>query len=127
VTTEPVAPDGPACTLCGAPAVVHWQRRLTPTEVGAAQAIEQDRRDQADLLADPQKPPALWPPLPDCADWTRIVHGCMVHAISRDAAALVHQATCTAPGVGLPGCDCEPEAAPADEPEPVAAELPAGW
>lgn len=127
MTTEPEAPTGPACTLCGALAVVHWQRRLTPTEATAEQAREQARRDEADLLADPQQPPALWPPLPTCADWTRIVHGCRDHAIGRDAAALVHQASCTAPGAELPGCDCEPEAAPKDEPEPVAAELPDGW
>lgn len=127
MTTESDAPTGPACTLCGAPAVVHWQRRLTPDEVAAEQAIEQGRRDEADLLADPQKPLPPWPALPHCADWTRIVHGCKDHAISRDAAALVHQATCAAPGADLPGCDCEPEVVAEAQPEPVAAELPAGW
>jgi hypothetical protein len=128
MTTEPEAPEKPPCTLCGAPAVVHWQRRLTPAEVAIEQAKEQARRDEADLLADKQKPPTLWPPLPDCADFTRIVHGCLHHAIGRDAAALVHQATCTAPNADhLPGCDCEPEAPPKAQPEPVAAELPDGW
>jgi hypothetical protein len=127
VTTPELAPAGPACTLCGAPAVVHWQRRLTHDEVAVEQAIEQGRRNAADFLADPQQPPMPWPPLPDCADWTRIVHRCMVHAITKDAAALVHQATCTAPGADLPGCDCVPEAAAKAGPEPAAAELPAGW
>lgn len=127
MTTEPASPDGPACTNCGGPAVVHWQRRLNPTEVAAAQAIEQGRRDQADLLADPQKPPALWPPLPTCDDWTNIVHSCWDHALIRDDRALIHQAACTAPGAELPGCDCTPETAAKAEPGPAAVELPDGW
>lgn len=127
MTTEPDAPIGPACTLCGGVAVVHWQRRLTPDEVAVEQAIEQGRRNAADFLADSQKPLPPWPPLPDCADWTRIVHGCWDHALTRDDRALIHQAGCTAPGDDLPGCDCVPEVVAKAEPEPVAAELPAGW
>lgn len=118
---------GPQCTLCGGTAVVNWQRRLTADEVADAQAKEQARRTEATLLADPQMPPPVFGPLPDCADWTAIVYGCMQHAIARNAAALVHQGICTAPNADdLPGCDCVPEpATPEPEPEPVV--LPPGW
>lgn len=122
------APQGPACGLCGGPAVVHWQRRLTADEVAGEQAKEQARRDQAVLLADPDKPLPEFPPLPDCADYTRIVHGCTHHAITRDAASLIHQGACTAPAAAdLPGCDCTPEAPPAPTPDPESAPLPDGW
>lgn len=121
-------PAGPACTLCGGPAVVHWQRRLTADEVGDEQAKEQARREQVLALADPDKPLPEFGPLPDCADYTRAVHGCLRHAITLDAASLVHQGACTAPAeADLPGCDCTPEAAPGADPEPPAQELPPGW
>jgi hypothetical protein len=107
---------------------VNWQRRLTPDEITGQQAIEQARRDQVLLLADPQQPAPVFPPLPDCADYTRIVHGCADHAIARDAAALTHRAACTAPAVAnLPDCDCTPEAAPESDPQPEAVTPPAGW
>lgn len=128
VEPVPVAPGGPACGLCGDPAVVHWQRRLTPDEVAAAQQLEQERRDEAAPLADPQLPPPDFGPLPDCADWTRIVHGCTQHAIGLDAATLIHRAGCTAPDAAdLPGCNCTPEPAPEPPAEPEPAPLPAGW
>lgn len=124
----PLAPGGPACALCGDAAVVHWQRRLTPDEVAAVQQIEQDRRDQVLLLADPDKPLPEFGPLPDCADYTRAVHGCISHAITLDAAALVHQGACTAPAAdGLPGCDCTPEQPPQSDPGDEPAPLPEGW
>jgi hypothetical protein len=124
----PAAPAGPVCTLCGKKAVVSWQRRLTPAEIAEAQALEQARRDQALLLADPQLPPPDFGPLPGCADWTRIVHGCATHGIEPDAAALIHQGDCTAPQVAdLPGCDCTPEPTPQPALEPEPAPLPAGW
>lgn len=124
----PVAPTGPVCTACGDTAVVHWQRRLTPAEIAVEQAKEQSRRDEAVLLADPALPPPEFGPLPDCTDWTHIVHGCLAHYITRDAAARIHQAACTAPNPAhTPGCDCTPEPLPPAPPEPPAAELPPGW
>lgn len=123
----PPIDGGPTCSLCGGTAVVHWQRRLTSDEVAAAQAIEQARRDEAVILADPQLPPPVFGPLPTCADWTRTVHGCIRHYITMDAAVLVHQAACTAPAeADLPGCNCTPEAAVPD-PEPEPAPMPPGW
>lgn len=120
--------SGPACALCGEAAVVHWQRRLTPTEIEVEQAIEQGRRDAALLLADPDRPPPDFGPLPDCLDFTRLVHACYNHAIHGDTAALIHQASCTAPAAGdLPGCNCTPETAPAPQPDPEPVALPPGW
>lgn len=132
MTTPDPAPaitgGGPACTLCGADAVVNWQRRLTEAEVAEAQGIEQDRRQERLLLADPQLPPLDFGPLPDCADWTHAVYGCDQHGINKPAASHVHQATCTAPQVAnLPGCDCTPEPHPQAPPEPEPVVLPAGW
>lgn len=131
VTQPDIAPtpvQGPACTLCGGPAVVHWQRRLTADEVAVEQAKEQARRDEITRLADPDKPAPVFPPLPDCADYTRAVHACYGHAITPQAGALIHQAACTAPTeADLPGCDCTPEPAPAGDSEPPAIELPPGW
>lgn len=122
--------NAPACTLCGEPAVVHWQRRLTPDEIAAEQTKEQTRRAWLTDLADPQQPPPQFGPLPDCADWTTVVYACHPHAIhgGDNAAARIHQGACTAPDAGdLPGCNCEPEPLPEPEPEPVAAVLPPGW
>jgi hypothetical protein len=114
---------GPACVACGGPAVVHWQRCLTEAEIAQQQAIEQDRRREVALLADPALPPPIFPPMPDFLDATTPVYGCAQHGISLDAASHVHQATCAAP----PVCDCKPEAAPDPEPEPAPVVLPAGW
>lgn len=123
-TPDPApAPTGPVCAGCGEPAVVHWQRRLTEAEIAAEQAIEQARRDARLLLADPQLPPPDFGPMPDYLDATTIVPACVKHAIALDAAAHIHQATCTAP----PACDCTPEPLPEPEPEPPAPELPPGW
>lgn len=128
VPTPAVVPVGPECALCGEAAIVNWQRRLTPAEIAEAQAAERERRDQALLLADPQLPPPDFGPLPDCADWTRAVYACAAHGITLDAAALVHQATCTAPQpADLPGCDCTPETRPDSPPDPPPPELPTGW
>lgn len=118
-----IASTGPACGACGIPAVVHWQRRLTPAEIAVQQAIEQDRRDQTLLLADPQLPPPAFPPMPDFLDATRIVPACAQHSISLDAATLTHQATCAAP----PTCDCTPEPPPQPTPDPPGPDLPPGW
>jgi hypothetical protein len=96
-------------------------------EIGEEQAKEQARRDEAVLLADPDKPLPEFGPLPDCADYTRAVHGCGKHYISRELAALVHQGTCGAPDTGFPGCDCTPEQPPKPDPMPEAAPLPVGW
>jgi hypothetical protein len=119
-------PTGPVCALCGAPAVVNWQRRLTDGELDAHLALEQEKRDGRMLLADPQATPDFGP-LPQADDCTRPVYACGPHAIAMDAAALVHQATCTAPNPDhLPGCGCTPEPAP----QPAEAEpsrLPAHW
>jgi hypothetical protein len=123
-------PPGPTCAACGGRALVNWQRRLTDTELAAHQAAEQERRDQLVQLADPQQPAPVFGPLPQAEDCTRIVHACGPHAITRDAAALVHQKTCTAPNPEhLPECDCTPEqlptvAAAENEPGP---ELPDHW
>jgi hypothetical protein len=135
----PFLPPGRACNACGSVAAVNWQRRLTPAEVAEAQVIEQERRTGiltvynailASLDGSETAPPAApqFGPMPTCTDWTRIVHGCVSHAVTLEAAALVHQASCTAPSTAhLPGCDCTPEAAPQAEPEPGPAPLPAGW
>ncbi|MET9222325.1 hypothetical protein ABZX65_26665 [Streptomyces sp. NPDC003300] len=128
VQPAPLAPTGPVCGLCGTPALVHWQRRLTGAEVAEQQAIEQGRRDEVVLLADPALPPPVFPPMPGFEDATRIVHGCIHHAITQDTAALTHQATCTAPTeADLPGCNCTPETAPTPDPEPPTPQLPPGW
>lgn len=118
-----VAPVGPVCAACGVSAVVHWQRRLTADEIATQQQIEQDRRDQVALLADPQLPAPVVPPMPDYLDATRIVPACGQHAIDIDSATLIHQATCSAP----PTCDCTPETPPQPAPEPPTPELPPGW
>jgi hypothetical protein len=129
--TEPT-PDGPTCTAtgCTEPALVHWQRRLTPDEISDEQAKEQARRDRLTELADKQMPPPDFGPMPDCLDWTRAVYACMSHAIDGQdgAGARIHQATCTAPNPSdLPGCNCTPEQPPQAVPEPATPQLPPGW
>jgi hypothetical protein len=115
-------PTGPACSVCGAPACVHWQRRLTDAEFADYLALVQGRRDELTELADQQKPPPDFGPLPAPDEVMRTVYGCLDHAISLDAASLVHAKTCTAPP-----CDCTPEPAPKPEPEPDPQQLPPGW
>lgn len=129
--TEPTQ-SGPTCSAatCTDPAVVHWQRRLTPDEITQEQAREQDRRDRLTALADPQLPPPDFGPMPDCLDWTHAVYACMTHAIngSNNAGARIHEATCTAPDpADLPGCNCTPEPLPQPNPDPPAPQLPSGW
>lgn len=126
---EPPAPVGPACTLCAAPAVVHWLRRPTDTELDEVIAVEQGRRDSLLLLADPQQPVPEFPPLPTSENMTRTVYACAEHAITLDGAARIHDSTCTAPNeADLPGCDCTPEHPPQDpEPEPETSRLPEHW
>ncbi|MEU5424018.1 hypothetical protein AB0H73_00180 [Streptomyces olivoreticuli] len=118
-----------ACRLCGQAAAVQWQRRLTPGEFEAVLAAEQARRDQAALLADPALHPPAFGPVPDPAHYTAPVYACPAHAITLDAAARIHQATCTAPAAAdLPGCGCTPEPAPSPDPEVAAtAALPGHW
>lgn len=125
----PPASAGPACGACGETALVNWRRRLTADELAEHVRLEQERRDQALLLADPQLPPPVFPPLPTGEDDTRTVYACGEHAITMDGAALIHEAACTAPNdTGMHGCDCTPEPAPklVAESEPVSS-LPAHW
>jgi hypothetical protein len=108
---------------------VHWLRRPTDDELAEVVKAEQDRRNQILLLADPQLPAPVFGPLPSAEGMTRTVYACGPHAITMDAAALIHASSCTAPNdADLPGCDCTPEAlppAPAEE-APVRA-LPEHW
>lgn len=127
---EPTPPrSGPACTACGEPAIVHWLRRLTDDELDEVRRVESDRRAEVLRLADPQLPAPVFPPLPTGADFTRAVYSCGPHAITMDAAALVHASSCTAPNeTDLPGCDCTPEPAPEAPVEAApAAPLPDHW
>lgn len=129
VAAPELLPAGPSCGACGDTAVVNWRRRLTDDELADHVRLEQERRDLAVLLADPQLPPPLFPPLPDGSDDTRTIYACGPHAIHMDAAGLIHAKDCTAPNEGhLPDCDCTPEPAPqpVEEPEP-APNLPAHW
>ena len=132
----PVWPDPPVlprtdlqchATGCTATPLVHWQRRLTETEVAVEHAREQGRRDARMLLRDTQLPAPDFGPLPDPDSYSYLVHACGPHAIDIDAAARVHQADCAGPdSPDLPDCGCEPETPP----EPAAQmehELPAHW
>ena len=127
---EPTPPtSGPACAACGEPAIVHWLRRLTDDELDEVRRIENERRAEVLRLADPQLPAPVFGPLPSGEDFTRAVYACGPHAITMDAAALVHASSCTAPNdADLPSCDCTPEPAPdaPTEEEPVRA-LPDHW
>lgn len=134
VATPPVPPtpppSGPICALCGERAVVVWQRRLTDTEFAAYSTLEQEKRDGWLALADPQKPPPDYGPLPQPSDCTAPVYGCTAHAITMDAAALIHAKTCTAPNAAnLPGCNCTPEPLPPPSPAaaPALSPLPDHW
>lgn len=124
VPVPPPASQGPRCTLCGEPVGgdrigVNWRRRLTSAELAEHIAQEQSRRQERILLADPQQPAPVFPPLPTADDTTITVYACGPHAIGMDAAALIHASSCTAPNeTDLPGCDCTPEPHPGDAPEP---------
>jgi len=127
-------PSGPVCAACGDEAVVHWRRRPTDAELAELVAAEKSRRAEILQLADPQLPPPVFPPLPTADGMTRTVYACGPHAITRDAAALVHRSSCTAPNEAhLPGCDCTPEPHPQAAParaegqEPAPSRLPAHW
>lgn len=138
-TPAPALPAtvGPVCALCGVPVGsdagrfgASWQRRLTDDELDAHVALEQGKRDQRILLADPQQPPPDFGPLPQASECTAPVYACGTHVIAQEAAALVHAKECTAPNPDhLPGCDCTPEPAPqaAVAAEPEAMRLPAHW
>lgn len=126
---EPTPPrSGPACTACGEPAIVHWLRRLTDDELDEVHRVESERRAEVLRLADPQLPAPVFPPLQTGEDFTRTVYSCGPHAITMDAAALVHASSCTAPNdADLPGCDCTPEPPPEAPIEPPTAPLPDHW
>jgi len=125
----PPASAGPACGACGEPAVVNWRRRLTDGELAEHVALEQERRDHALLIANPQLPPPVFPPLPDGSDDTRTLYACAQHAIRMDAAAHIHHNACTAPNQdGVDGCDCTPEPHPKPATDtPIESRLPEHW
>ena len=125
----PAAPSGPFCAACLNPAVVNWRRRPTDDELAEVVANEQARRDALFDLRDRQLPDPEFGPLPTADGMTRSVYACGPHAITMDAAALIHASTCTAPNEDdLPGCDCTPEPHPADPPEEApASTLPDHW
>lgn len=129
--TPPLPPPTPGCSAagCANPPLVQWQRRPTGAELAAIVAVEQARRDEALINANPKLPRPVFRPLPAAKDITIAVFGCNTHAISQDLAALVHAANCTAPNPSnLPGCDCTPEPAPRPEPMHAAAlPLPDHW
>src|SRR5690348_11195057 len=116
----------PSCTT---PPLVQWQRRPTSTELDGIVTIEQDRRAQALLLADPQQPAPEFGPLPTAQDTLIPVYGCGQHAIRIGLAALVHASDCTAPNLAdLPSCNCTPEPAPPPQPMHTEAQpLPDHW
>jgi hypothetical protein len=122
-------PAGPRCAACSGAAVVHWLRRPTDDEVADAVRVEQDRRAERLLLADPQLPKPEFGPLPTGDGMTRAVYACGPHAITMDAAAHIHASSCTAPNnADLPGCDCTPEPLPySPVEEEAAAPLPDHW
>jgi hypothetical protein len=109
---------------------VNWQRRATADEAAQVVAVEEERRAQLLLLADPQQPAPDFGPLPTADTMTCPVYACAAHAINLDAAALIHASTCTAPNpADLPGCNCTPQP---QEPAPIAdltpaALLPGHW
>ncbi|MEU8839917.1 hypothetical protein AB0D97_12420 [Streptomyces roseus] len=96
------------CT-CGEPASVQWKRRPTLAE--------------ADQLSHGADPGDSYIPVYACAD----------HALTPDAAVLMHQAVCSGPGKTA-ACDCTPEPLPepdleGDPSKPADPErpLPPGW
>ena len=124
----PAIPSGPVCGACRLPAVVNWRRRPTPAELAHHVHAEKGRREEALLLADPQQPAPVFPPLPTADDTTITVYACADHAIDIDAAALIHHGACTAPNQdGIDGCDCTPEPHPEPAEDPTPSRLPAHW
>lgn len=133
VPDTPATPSGPTCAACDSEAVVHWRRRPTDDELAELVAAEQSRREEMLLLADHQLPAPQFGPLPTADGTTRTVYACGRHAITLEAAALIHQSGCTAPNdADLPGCDCTPEALPtaplaASAEDEAPSRLPAHW
>jgi hypothetical protein len=101
-----------------------------------------DAMDQVPAAAPPSGPPTCSAcPEPALVQWRRrnvedpdhidAVYACGLHAITLDAAALVHRPDCPAPDPKLlPDCGCTPE--PAPEPESIpgggpTTTLPTGW
>ena len=119
----------PVChgTGCTEQPLVQWRRRLTPAELEQELALERQRRSSRFELRDVQKPPPAEGPMPTTSDFVRAVQACGDHAITIDAAALVHASNCAGPdSATLPECGCTPE--PAPEPTPIIAQpLPAHW
>jgi hypothetical protein len=110
------------CRACGELAAVQWKRRPTADELAEITAVEQSRRDEFLLLADPQQPAPEFPPMPTAADTIIAVYACAAHAIGLDLAALVHASDCTAPDPAVvPRCSCTPEPPPPEDPEMLAA------
>lgn len=98
-----------ACKLCGQPAELQWQRRPTDAELADLDAQETAWRDLILANSDPANPP-VFGPMPDATNTTMPVYACTTHAITGDLAALIHQASCTAPDMAyLPSCNCTPE------------------
>lgn len=113
----------PGCSTCGDKPIAQWRRRPTADELAALVAAEEARRAEAILLADPQQPQPVFPPLPTADDTTMAVYGCAQHAIHIDAAARIHGPDCS-------GCDCDPEPLPPPTPVPGSEPtitLPNGW
>ena len=125
IAADNLVTTAPTCGACGGDAVVNWTRRPTDDEVAEIVATEEERRRQLLLLADPQLPAPDFGPLPTGDGMTRTVYACATHAISLDAAALVHAKDCAAPAAA---CACTPEPPPHapldDSPGP---QLPATW
>lgn len=125
-------PDPTVCSSrgCTKPPRVQWSRRPTPDELAALVAAEQARRES--MGASTEVPPRDFGPLPTAGDVLIAVFGCAEHALHLDHASRVHAADCSAPHPEhVPGCDCEPEPAPAQDwmiTRPGAlATLPTGW
>jgi hypothetical protein len=100
----------PACTLCGTPAVVQWQRRPTDSELAALIALD-----------NPGIPPTA-------TNTTVAVYACVGHSIAFELASLVHQSSCSAPDpVTLPDCNCTPEKPAVVDSPPEDSPLPPDW
>lgn len=118
----------PVChgTGCTVRPLVQWRRRLTAIELATELAAEQARRAERYTLRDTQQPEPDFGLMPTAADYTRAVYACGSHAISMDAAPMVHAADCSGPNSpALPACDCTPEPS-TPTPLPVQ-ELPDHW
>ncbi|WP_055590129.1 hypothetical protein [Peterkaempfera griseoplana] len=106
---------------------MQWSRRPTQEELDRLVALEEDQRAAFVAAIGPARAQAL-PPAPNGSDTTVPVYACVQHAITRDLAALIHQATCAPDPQTLPACTCVPEPGPAPEPlheEPLP--LPDHW